>query len=253
MIDVVSGSGLGLFNSQKDDLRRASVDLAAGHNRITVNSATGNLVIDHQDQTLFGNALNLQLTRVYNSQGRFDDDNQDQFRFDVNRRVLNLEGSLNQIGSSVQRVNGDGNLARFTWDNEAQAYVSSDGAGAHDTLVFEENNWRYTEGSSGIVDEYVWDGQHGRLSLTRDPEGNVIRYHYHDNGFIHRLEDNLGNELVIDYVGDFAQGISIKRYGKNLQTVQYFYDDLGRLSTVAFDLTPTDQMDEVSYITHYTK
>src|SRR5262245_901835 len=99
MVAVVSGSGLGLFGSSV----AASVATGAtgkrsvwlGTDRVFVNSATGNLVIQSQDERLSALGLDVSLVRTYNSLGLMDDDNGDNWRLGVHQRLYNLIGTLN--------------------------------------------------------------------------------------------------------------------------------------------------------------
>ncbi len=57
-----------------------------------VNSTTGNLVIQGEDERLRALGLDALVTRIYNSQGLLDDDNGDNWRLGVHQRVFGLTG-----------------------------------------------------------------------------------------------------------------------------------------------------------------
>jgi large repetitive protein len=84
MVSVVSGSGLGLVNTSRGVAGAngewgQAVQGRAGE-RITVNAANGNLVIQNQDGQLAGIGADIALLRTYNSQGGWDGDNGDAWR-----------------------------------------------------------------------------------------------------------------------------------------------------------------------------
>src|SRR5262245_50385941 len=99
MTTVVSGAGLGLLNSSlqvlgpQGGLGQALQGRAA--ERVYVNAATGNLVVRRTDETLLGRGPDVGLLRTYNSQGLLNDDNGDNWRLGVYRRVYNLTGTAN--------------------------------------------------------------------------------------------------------------------------------------------------------------
>jgi len=84
MVSVVTGSGAGLVNSSKDVLGGAGElgNAATGRagERVTVNAATGNLVIQDRDEYLVGVGPDVDLLRTYNSVGGWDGDNGDGWR-----------------------------------------------------------------------------------------------------------------------------------------------------------------------------
>ncbi len=68
MVTVVSGAGLGLFGSSASMLGGGGVfgDARSGRgtDRVFVNSATGNLIVQSQDEALSALGLDLQLIRT---------------------------------------------------------------------------------------------------------------------------------------------------------------------------------------------
>src|SRR5262245_41756424 len=121
MVAIVSGSGLGLFRSSVSSLGQSGVagDPRAGRggDQVYVNSATGNLIVQGQDEILRSLGLDLSLVRTYNSLGLMtDSDNGDNWRLGVDRKVYGLSGTLNQANSSVIKVFGDGTEVTYTYD-----------------------------------------------------------------------------------------------------------------------------------------
>lgn len=75
MVAVISGSGLGLFGSSLPTLGGiggSSTAAGRGNDRIYVNAATGNLIVQAADERLSTLGLDLSLVRTYNSQGLGD-------------------------------------------------------------------------------------------------------------------------------------------------------------------------------------
>src|SRR4051812_29679221 len=99
MVAVVSGSGLGLFGSSASTLGGAGISgnsiLGRGRDRVYVNSATGNLIVQSQDEFLSALGLDLALVRTYNSQGLMNDDNGDNWRLGVHEKLTNIPAATN--------------------------------------------------------------------------------------------------------------------------------------------------------------
>jgi hypothetical protein len=180
MVAVVSGSGLGLFNTSAATLGgRGTLGSATGRgpDSVYVNSHTGNLVIQGLDDSLKATGLDVALVRTYNSQGLLDDDNGDNWRLGVHERVHGLTGTLNASGSTITKVFGDGAAIVYTYDVAQSRYVSTSGDGAHDTLSWNAgtSEWTWTDGSARNTETY---DSSGRLVASRDADGNTISYTY---------------------------------------------------------------------------
>src|SRR4051812_38727886 len=103
MVAIVTGQGLGLFNTSGALLGAQGQVGGAGQGtageRVTVNAATGNLVVQQKDEWLVGVGPDAQVLRTYNSQGGADGDNGDQWRLGVSRKVYGLTGAVNAANS----------------------------------------------------------------------------------------------------------------------------------------------------------
>src|SRR5438105_2257796 len=99
MVAIVSGSTLGLFNTSAATLGGGSSvgPGVPGRNgeRVIVNAANGNLIIQDQDERLSALGLDLNLTRTYNSQGQYDGDNGDNWQIGVYQRLYKQTGTIN--------------------------------------------------------------------------------------------------------------------------------------------------------------
>src|SRR5688572_28440087 len=111
MAAVVSGTGLGLFNSSGSTFGAAGSNgdsaVGPGRDQLYVNSTTGNLIIQALDERVAGNGIDSMLVRTYNSQGRFDGYNDDHCRVGGYRSMV-LTGALNDPASTITKTFGDG-------------------------------------------------------------------------------------------------------------------------------------------------
>lgn len=222
MVAIINGLGLGLFGSTAGSGGNAA--LGQGRDRVYVNTANGNLVVQSDDGVVFLPGIDLPLTRTYNSQGLLDDDNGDNWKLSPVQRLYGPTGTTNTAGSSIIKVFGDGHEVRYTYDVARAAYVSTEGDGAHDTLTFVNQLWQWTEGSTGVSETYDF---YGRLESVRNKEGHGYYVEYRGS-LLERI-----NGFAFEYDGNNLVGIR----GRN-ETTRYIYDSLNRLSQVVVDLTP---------------
>lgn len=264
MVAIVAGSGLGLFNTSLNILGSAGVwgqgVLGQAGSRMIVNAANGNLIVQARDEQVSGRGLDLLHLRTYNAKGAWNDGDGDGWRWDGERTVTFVGNGKNigDIGTKVLRTTGDGHQTEYVWDTGRQRYVSTEGDGAHDTLVYEEGprQWLWVDGSSRLEERYT--GSTGRLASQKDVSGNVISFGY-ENGRLKNITDvGSGQKLELTYA-PVVPGSSVVRLqkvetsiqGVLLKQVEYGYDAVGRLTTVKTDLTPTDTTDDRVYVTSY--
>ena len=178
MTSVISGTGLGLLNTSLSVLNgqgaAGNANIGQGGSRAYVNGATGNLVIQRQDEILIGLGLDVGILRTYNSQGQIDGDNNDGWRIGVYKKVV-LIGTVNTVGSSVTRTDGDGNTRIYSYDAASGNYLNKDGGGAYDTLNYNAGTWTHTDGNSRSTETYNSAGQ---LTQSHDVDGNSVSYTY---------------------------------------------------------------------------
>ncbi|NTS78217.1 putative Ig domain-containing protein [Catenovulum sp. SM1970] len=244
MATVISGEQLGLFNANQHGNLGGFGMLGRSGEGVYTNVASGNLIIQRQDDILKGLGIDASLLRTYNSQGSFDGDNNDNWRLGFNKN-LSLTGNVNSEGSSITRTTADGAAQVFVWDSSKQSYISSDGKGAHDSITFKNDLYQFQEGSSLTTEQY---NVAGKLINILDEDGKGVHLTYDVNGFIDQaLVDQVSAQQIIDfdYDGDLLQGYSIKEDGVLTESVIYTYDNHKRLETIVVDLTPTIIVDNI--------
>jgi YD repeat-containing protein len=265
MVAIVTGNGLGLFNTSLNVLGGAGALgqgwLGQARGRAYVNAASGNLILQSLDQQLSGRGADLNLLRSYNSLGQASGQALEGWRWDGERRVQLVSGTLNQAGSIIKRIGGDGAETLFTWNGSR--YVSKDGNGAHDTLEYNASapasqRWTWTDGSTRQVEQYETTAESNtwRLKSRIDTSGNPINFSYDSAGRLTEVLDFAsGQKTVLVYSGTPARLAQIDTYelavdavtGKVLnpavvsatpvKQVEYSYYN-GRLDTVRTILNP---------------
>jgi len=252
MVAVVSGTGLGLFGSSVAAVGGANgnAGVGRGNDRVFVNTATGNLIIQSQDESLNAFGLDVALVRTYNSQGLLDYDNGDNWRLGVNQRVLGLTGTLNTAGSTITKVFGDGREVTYQYDSSTSRYVSTDGDGAHDTLSNNAGTWTWTDGSNRNTETY---DSSGRLTQSSDADGNTVSYVY-TGSLLTQINDASGQSTYLDYSGNNLTRVRVVSNGATQTITLYTYDVQNRLIQVRVDLSPSDNSvaDGRVYTTSYT-
>jgi YD repeat-containing protein len=269
MVAVVAGNGLGLFNTSLNTVGNSALlglgALGQAGGRSYVNAATGNLVLQFQDEQLSGRGLDLLHLRTYNSRGTWSDGDADGWRWDGERSL-----KLNTVDNTLTRTGGDGHETVYRWNGSR--YVSPEGSGAHDSIVYNGVDFVWTDGSSRMQEAYA--GSSKRLKSQTDSSGNSINFGYDGSGRLNAVTDvGSSQQLVLTY-GPTVPGGSLIRLqkietksvtvdaqgrwtvGSPLKQVDYGYDGIGRLTSVKTDLTPTIATDNTDatkiYTTTYT-
>jgi YD repeat-containing protein len=264
MVAIFTGAGFGFGRGSGSVLGDVGLLGGAVQGRsgdaISVNAATGNLLIQKQDEFLIGRGPDASVARTYNSLTSLGDDNNDKWRQSTDRRVYGLTGTLNAAGSTVKRVSGDGTEVVYSWDATRSAYVTKDGGGAYDTIVKSGAEWVWTEGDTRTVERY-FDDAAGKIKSVADNVGTVMSFTYDGSGRLSLVTTNDGSWIRYDWSGstnnisqivtgytDLATSTS-----KTLARTRYGYDGSNRLTTVTVDLTPDDNAiaDGQTYVTTY--
>lgn len=270
MVAVFTGLGAGFTRGSANLLGGAgqvgSGLLGRAGENVSVNAATGGLVLTHQDEFLIGRGPDVALSRTYNSitdASGGDRDNGDNWQHSTTRRVFGLTGTLNAAGSTVSRLGGDGAVVVYAWDSSRSAYLSKDGSGAFDTLVNTGSEWVWTDGDSQGKEYYEAAQTAGefRIRSSQDIDGNALSFTYAsgtdkldkvttaDGSWTqYSWSGNNVTQIVTGYT-DLATSTA-----KTLTRVRYGYDGSNRLVTVTTDLTPGDNSvsDNNTYVVTYS-
>lgn len=260
MVAVFTGNGLGLFNTSLTQLGGAlggSGGLGQDRSRQLVNLATGNVLVQGQDEYLSFRGLGLGFERTYNSQGQASEVGADGWLTGFERRVVLQSGTFNTAGSMMRRYTGDGAYQDFTYVS-ANTYLSTGGDGAHDTLNWTagSSTWTYVEGSSRREELYADHANAtllGRLTRIRDLKSDGTTpvtwdVLYDASNRISEIRANdgasTGEALVFGYDGSGRlSSVSTRENGIVRSQVSYGYDGQGRLLNVTTDLTPDNAGD----------
>jgi YD repeat-containing protein len=256
MVAIVTGTGLGLERSSGSVFgARGSIGDATfgqfGEN-VTVNAATGNLVINRTDEILIGLGPDSTFSRNYNSLGTLNDDNGDNWRLNVQRAVTNLTGTINTAGSTVTRIDWDGSDTLYSWDTTVGAYVCKQGTGAYDTLTLTSNTWTWTDGSTRATETYD-KANGGRITTLKDADGNKLSFTYTGSQLTRVTTKDAEYTDLIWSGNNLMQLVTTLSGGTTVSRVSYTYDASNRLSTVTTDLTPGDNStaDGAAVVTTY--
>ena len=264
MVAIFTGFGAGVERGSTNILGSAgqlgSAGFGRGGDNVSVNAATGNLIISRRDEFLSGVGPDAGVSRSYNSLIHTGDrDNGDQWQQSTTRRIFAIHGDVNTLGATAQRLGADGSVINYEYserDGEL-AYWAIDGSGTHDRLDFDGTNWTWTDGDSLTQEIYrlaeETPGEY-RLEELIDRSGQRLTYSYFDNS--DRLERiTTQNGEWIEYKWDVAKGHVTQidtgsldqENGNNpevLTRVYYGYEDNGlfRLTSVTTDLSPVDEV-----------
>ena len=261
MSAVFTGNGLGLFNTSLSQLGTAvggNGGIGQGPDRQYVNVATGNLLLQGQDEFLTFRGLGIGFVRTYNSQGFASEVGNDGWVTGFERRVALHSGTFNAAGSVMRRHTGDGSFQDFTYVS-ANTYRSTAGDGAHDTLTWhaETSTWRYVEGSTRMEDQYAnhadatLQGRLIRISNLKSastPMAWEVLYNASHQIVEIRVHDGAATAeaLLFSYDGQGRlSSVATRENGVVRGQVFYAYDGQGRLSSVTTDLTPDNATDNV--------
>ncbi|WP_046655866.1 putative Ig domain-containing protein [Lysobacter capsici] len=256
MSAVISGNGLGLFNGSASQIGTGlggGARLGQGKDNQYVNIATGNLLLQSQDEQLLFRGMTIAAQRTYNSRGLLADVGADAWITGFERRVELLSGTLNAAGSVMRRYSGDGSYQDFAFVS-ADLYRSTTGDGAHDTLNRDgaTSTWTWVEGSTRREEQYANHADatlKGRLTRIRDLKSdgvskatwNVVYDASNRVSEVQAVEGGPQEALIFGYdANGRLSTLSTRINGVVNEQVTYGYDGSGRLSSVLVDLTPAD-------------
>ena len=255
MVTVVAGSGLGLFNTNLNQLNGVGAigngQLGRTQGSSFVNVATGNLLLQFNDQTLSARGADIRQLRTYNSLGNTTDGDNDRWRWLGEKRVR-LEGTRNQKGSRVIRTTGDGYSETYVWLNGS--YHSHEGTGVYDTIVYKDDQWVWTEGSTKQTETY--HNQTGWIKSAKNSNGDGFTYTFSGDRLTHIRDIRSGQFITLTYDSNNRLSQLRTRDGtrsSSVTHVYYHYDSRGRLDRVTTDLNDDNSIsDKKTYVTDYT-
>ena len=247
MVAVFTGLGAGFQRSSATQLPGGllgSGTQGRGGETISVNAATGNLVItSRQDEFLVSRGLDVGVSRTYNSLGALDD-NGDDWRQSTDRRVHSAGGVQNVNGATVTRVAADGSEVLYTYHSDYSfvdvnentitgAYRATDGSGAHDYMVFTAGAWKRYDGNSGVEEVYtaVSGLTNWHIARVQDRDNNQIHFTY-SAGKLSRVTSANGGYIQYNWSGNRIESVTNSADGG---LTDYQYDSSGRLNKVVGD------------------
>lgn len=258
MLTIVSGNALGVNSSaltpRQGDL--GTNNLGKGGDRAYVNGVTGNLIIQRQDELISDIGQDIGVLRTYNSLGELDDDNSDNWKIGFYRGLRNLQGTLNAVGSSIEKIEADGAITVYRYDAIKQAYVDTRGLDADDKLTFDSTSGAFTwiDGKSAYTEKYSWSGVSGKIESRSDSEGHTTTFSYVGD-LLKQVKGASGDTVHLDYSGTLLQQVRVVlKDGQTSVLTRYEYDSANRLQKVITDLSPEDGAigDGNIYVANYT-
>jgi hypothetical protein len=183
-VTLVGGNQQGLLDTSLmllDRNERTSNDMIGSGESLYVNVANGNLVIQHRDAYMPSLGGDFDLVRTYNSRGSTSDAHQyDGARWTSSTGVrLNVLPGFPRPSFTVEY--GDGSTFDYHWDSARNLYVSTDGAGAFETI------------------QDLGFGSGPRWLLTRADQSKL---YFDDFGQLERWEDTNGVRMEYSYAAD---------------------------------------------------
>ncbi len=260
MVAIVSGNSTGLnLTSLANSGQRGNLG-TAGQGKTGeqsyVNVANGNLVVLDQDTFVSSRGNDISVLRTYNSQGKLSDDNGDAWWINGYRRIINQTGTINQPGSTIQRIGADNSLETYDFDATSQTYIAHAGSGKFDTLAYDSGTatWTWTNPSTQNKESYTAHADTWRLATASDANGNTTSYSYNGD-LLSKITSANGETVEFIYTGNnLSQERIVAADGKVTSNTRYSYDAQNRLSQVQLDLSPEDACiaDGKVYSTSYT-
>ncbi|WP_341208313.1 LysM peptidoglycan-binding domain-containing protein [uncultured Sphingomonas sp.] len=256
MVAVFTGAERGLERGSGTILGNAGLvgNSAFGQAGLQVfaNAANGNLVVRQKDAMLVGRGPDADVTRTYNSQGGNGNLAGNNF-WGAGEQRLNITG-VTATGGTATLGRQDGSTVSFDWDGSK--FVSTDGAGAYDTLRKQtDGSYVFTDGATLTTEFYGPDQANGfqRLYKRVDAAGNALTFAYDpnlatrltsitaDNGdSISFTYDTTDNARPLKLLATTVRFTDTATTQVKLRTTRYGYDSAGNLTSTTWDLTPDD-------------
>src|SRR4051812_19472846 len=182
MVAIFTGTGTGLARGSASVLGSAGQIGQAQTGRagaaVSVNAATGGLVIAGADEMLIGRGPDQVIGMNYDSSSFVP------WLQTWSRAVYDLNGTVNTAGSTVRLWREFFDTPVLNYDASRGAYVSKTGGGAYDELKFANGVWSLTDGDSRTTEYYEYQWAAGYFAVTRvvDADGNTQTYTYTAGG-----------------------------------------------------------------------
>lgn len=184
MVAIVTGNGLGLERSSAKTLGSrgllGSAFLGRNNEAVTVNAATGNLVIQNTDEVLIGRGPDATFNRTYNSLGAYSNlagaADPDSWLVSTQRK-MKLTGTANVAGSTATLVDWDGSIVTFTYDVANGDYRTNDPAYRNQRATLSGSTFTFTDVTTRIVQTFD-SAIGGRIVNAADADGNIVTYTY---------------------------------------------------------------------------
>ncbi|MFZ6646154.1 DUF4214 domain-containing protein [Undibacterium sp. TJN25] len=265
MVGIVSGNSVGLNSTTAATLgQRGSLGQAnEGTNgeRDYVNIATGGLVVQDFEGVLDSRGQEIGVNATYNSAGNAGAGG-DVWHIGSYDQLLNMSGTPNSNGSTIQKNDADGTVTTYAFDTVAQVYRSTEANGNFDTLSYDASSdkWTWTDAKTQNkeVFEANADASGWRLHAAVDTKGNAVTYNY-TGSLLTSIQNANGDSVEFTYENNKVVQESIKGAdGASIRNTYYIYQDsewVGeQLYQVKVDLSPADNSieDGAFYTTTYT-
>ena len=230
MVAIFTGAGWGLERGSANLLGSQGQIGTAGLGRsgenVTVNAATGSLLVDGGDEMLIGRGPDQHLAMNYNS-------GVNGWLHNWIRQIFGLTGTVNTSGSTIIVLKEFGDRPVFSYDTARGAYVSKEGAGTYDEVRYSGGVWSLVDGDTGVTDYYEL-GTAGTFFRTRkvDRDGNTQTYTYNSSYQVTRITnaDGAYTEFTYNYLSG-SRPDEIRTYaaggaggGAPLTRVRYTWD-----------------------------
>lgn len=261
MVSIVSGNGLGLNNSSAALLGQQGLfgNAALGQTKenVYLNIANGNLALRERDDFLAAPGTNQDLTRTYNSQGVFS---QDQFGANWHEGLIKRI-TVNTQANTVTRTDADGSTAIYAYDSATASYLSHDGAGNVKSLKYDSSTitWTWRDNAKNAYGEYETYNSTGLIIKAGDLTGVRLQYTYDASGVLSNvLSVKSGESTHFTYTNGNLTSIEVSAKDsasvmRTYSRVHYGYDSLNRLTSVTIDLSADDGVfGSDTYTTRYT-
>src|SRR5215831_7648822 len=245
---IIGGHNLGLQDSSTTILNRndPTGNGTLGHGEQPyVNVSNGDLVVRQRDVFMPSRGPDFEVVRTYNSRGYLNGIAPD-WTLSTGVTLSSHQDKPADNGPTVTNYSafyGDGSEAHFAFDSSRNLWVSTDGAGAYETLNVlgtaaadgakyvltraDQTQFRFDKNfvllsnvdTNGVRMDYVYQG--GKLQQVLDDTGHVITFNYSGLGTLSSISDETGVTLV-SY--GYSQG--------NLASVT---DRYGHVTTYSYD------------------